>query len=105
MNMTKAELEKELKKKDDNIKNLEDVIKELEQRLDDEFKQREEEFQHNMSYNDNYSYNVNLEKRIQKQEQDIEGLKRDLEYYQSNQMSEDIKRLKDHIVKLSLKIN
>ena len=105
MKMTKVELEKELKKKEDNIKNLEDAIKELEGRIEDELGKREEEFKNNMAYNENYSYNVNLEKRVQNQEQEIEGLKRDLEYYQSNQMIEDIKRLKDHIVKLSLKIN
>ena len=109
--MTKSELEHVIREKDKTIEERQgiinaqiEIINELHEENSNLLNQAEEDRKYNMTYNHDYSYQKGLEYQITNLNKDIESKDREIHYLKESSLLDENRKLKDHIIKLSMKV-
>ncbi len=102
--MTKSALEQVIREKDKTIEERQGIINELHEENSNLLNQAEENRKYNMTYNHDYSYQKGLEYQITNLNKDIESKDREIHYLKESSLLEENRKLKDHIIKLSMKV-
>ena len=109
--MTKSALEQVIREKDKAIEERQGIINaqiescnELQEENARLCNELEENNRFNMTYNHDYSYQKGLEYQITNLNKDIESKDREIHYLKESSLLEENRKLKDHIIKLSMKV-